>query len=378
MRFSQVCVESVGFVIPPEIVTSDQIEKELAPLYERLRLPEGRLELMTGIAERRFWNRGTLPSEKSIESCLHAIKAAGITPNEIGALIHGSVCRDHLEPATACRVHHHVGLPEACSIYDVSNACLGIMSGMVQAANMIELGQIKAALVVGTESGRNLVESTIKSLNAATQLKRNEIKSAIASLTIGSGSCAVLLTHSDLSKTHNHLRAFACRANTKWHRLCHSDKDDAVGDGMQPLMTTDSETLMREGIATGKATFESFLDSMQVSADGLDTTVSHQVGVAHRKLMLESMNLSEQNDFKTLDWLGNTGAVALPTALGCALEENFIESGDQVGLLGIGSGINSLMLGMDWQRTQVSSNFQELGVKSNQMANRASRDPSLA
>ena len=49
-----------------------------------------------------------------------------------------------------------------CMVYDVSNACLGLMNGIVQVANMIELGQIRAGLVVGTENGRPLVENTIR------------------------------------------------------------------------------------------------------------------------------------------------------------------------------------------------------------------------
>ena len=82
-----------------------------------------------------------------------------------GALIHGSVCRDFLEPATACRVHHGLELPGECMIYDVSNACLGLLNGMIQVASMIELGQIRAGVVVGTECGRELVENTIELLN---------------------------------------------------------------------------------------------------------------------------------------------------------------------------------------------------------------------
>ena len=47
MRFKNVCIESIGFCLPEHRVTSSDIEAQLAPLYHRLRLPEGRLELMT-------------------------------------------------------------------------------------------------------------------------------------------------------------------------------------------------------------------------------------------------------------------------------------------------------------------------------------------
>ena len=69
-----------------------------------------------------------------------------------------------LEPATACGVHRRLGLAKNCLVYDVSNACLGILNGMLQVANMIELGQIKAGLIVGTEGSRQILESTIDHL----------------------------------------------------------------------------------------------------------------------------------------------------------------------------------------------------------------------
>jgi len=74
MHFRRVCLESFGYTLPDEVVTTAEIECRLAPLYERLRLPEGRLELMTGIRERRFFPPGTLPSEVSIESARRAIE----------------------------------------------------------------------------------------------------------------------------------------------------------------------------------------------------------------------------------------------------------------------------------------------------------------
>lgn len=355
MQYQHVCLESFGYTLPDEIVTSDDLEQQLQPLYRRLRLPEGRLELMTGIAERRFWEPGTLPSEKSIESGEKAIRAADIDRHLIGALVHGSVCRDHLEPATACRVHHGLQLSRHCTIYDTSNACLGILNGIVQVANMIELGQIQAGLVVGTEGSRQLVETTIDALNRDMSLTRQQIKLAVASLTIGSGSCAVVLTHRVISQTGNRLIAGVVNANTQFHGLCHSGRDEAAADGMQPLMETDSERMMHEGIATGVETFKDFLNETGWSHDDLHKTFCHQVGAGHRKLMLDELGIDPAIDFTTLRWLGNTGSVALPITLAIGLETGHVQPGENIGLLGIGSGINSLMLGIHWQHTRVHS-----------------------
>src|SRR6185436_17000379 len=110
MQFRNVCLEAFGYRLPEEIVTSSDIEAQLEPLYTRLRLPQGRLELMTGIRERRIWPRVMLPGDKSVETAAKLLAASQIDPHEIGALIHASVCRDYLEPATACSVHHRLGL----------------------------------------------------------------------------------------------------------------------------------------------------------------------------------------------------------------------------------------------------------------------------
>jgi len=355
MHYQNVCIESFSYTLPDEIVTSAEIEARLEPLYSRLRLPEGRLELMTGIRERRFWPRGMLPSEKSIETAEKAIVASGIDKGEFGALVHASVCRDHLEPATACRVHHGLGLRRDCCIYDVSNACLGILNGMLQVANMIELGQIRAGIVVGTESGRPLVETTIEQLNRDQTLSREQMKLAVASLTIGSGSAAVVLADRELSRTGNRLLTGMVRTNTDHHALCHSGRDEAVGDGMHPLMQTDSERLMREGVALASEAYDHFLIETGWLPEQVDKTFCHQVGIAHRKLLFERLGLDTKIDFATVEYLGNTGSVALPMTAAIGIERGHLRPDDHVALLGIGSGINVVMLAVEWQKSLVKT-----------------------
>lgn len=342
MQYSRVALEGLGCVLPEEVVTSAEIEARLAPLYKRLRLPEGRLELMSGIRERRFFPPGTRPSDVSIESAERAIQASGVDRGEIGVLIHGSVCRDFLEPATACRVHHALGLRADCLAFDVSNACLGVLTGAMQIATMIEAGQVRAGVVVGTELGRCLVENTIQRLNADESLTRDRVKLSVASLTIGSASAAMVLCDRGLSRGGSPVVAATPMAATGGHELCQSE-------GLSEVMQTDSEQLMQAGVAAGAATFERFLAETGWSREELNKTVCHQVGAAHRKLMLERLGMPAAGDYATLQWLGNTGSAALPVSLVLAAERGWLEKGDHVGLLGIGSGVNCLMMALDWQ-----------------------------
>jgi 3-oxoacyl-[acyl-carrier-protein] synthase-3 len=352
MRYRSVCLEAFGYTLPDEVVTSAEIEARLAPLYHRLRLPEGRLELMSGIRERRFFAPGTRPGDISIKSAHRAIAASGINPKLFGAIVHGSVCRDFLEPATACHVHERLQLPNECVIYDVSNACLGILNGIVQVANMIELGQIRAGIVVGTECSRELVENTIKMLNEDRSLTRESIKNSMASLTIGSASVAVVLCDEQLSQTDNRITHAIVHSDTTHHNLCQSR-------GLDTVMDTDSETLMRRGIDVGVETFNRLLGATGWEIENVEKTFCHQVGQQHRKLLLDSLGLCPSIDYSTLSTLGNTGAAALPITMALGAEKGHLEPGDRVAMLGIGSGVNCLMLAAQWQRHPGSETTSE-------------------
>jgi enoyl-[acyl-carrier protein] reductase I len=102
------------------------IEERLRPLYERLKLPFGRLELMTGIRERRMWPDGTQPSDASAAAGRAVLGSTGLRREDIGLFIHAAVSRDMLEPASASFAHRKIGLPASAQIFDVSNACLGL------------------------------------------------------------------------------------------------------------------------------------------------------------------------------------------------------------------------------------------------------------
>lgn len=349
MRYHHVCVEAFSCTLPPHVVTSEEIERRLAPVYERLGLPAGRLELMTGIRERRFFDPGTRPGTISAATARRALDASGIDARHVGALIHGSVCRDQLEPATAAFVHHALQLPGAALVLDVSNACLGILNGMVQVADLIELGRIRAGIVVGTEVGRPLVEGTIARLLSDPALTRQDVKREFASLTIGSGSAAVVLCDRRLSRSGSRLLGGVFRADTSHHALCAGDVDRAaVG---QLRMSTDSEALLHAGVNLAERTWPEFLETLGWRGADVQRVFTHQVGRAHRRLLLERLGLPEEIDFPTVEQMGNTGAAALPTAAALGLERGHVRPGDRFALLGIGSGLNVLLLGLQRECT---------------------------
>ena len=113
-------------------------------------------------------------------------------------------------------------------------------------------------------------------------------------------------------------------------------------------MDTDSEALLHAGNALAKETWPAFLAELGWSADAVDRIVTHQVGVAHKRLLFETLGLDHERDFTTVETLGNVGSVSLPATLTLAEREGFIAPGHRVAMQGIGSGLHCLMLGLEW------------------------------
>jgi len=344
MRFRHVCIESLATVLPEEIWTSARIEERLQPLYERLKLPAGRLELMTGIRERRMWAAGTKPSDASAKAGQAVLQRSTLQPEQVEVFIHCAVSRDMLEPATASFAHRKIGLGPRAQIFDLSNACLGFLNGLVTLGAMIDAGQIRCGMVVAGENGRPLVEQTIRHLLAA-PLDRNAIKPFFANLTIGSGAVAAIVCHENLlpAGPKHRLRAGACLAATQHSELCQGD---TAGPGLQ--METNSEQLLIAGVEVAKETWRLFELETGWTRATPDHLVCHQVGSMHRRKLYETVGLDLAKDFSTFEILGNTGSAALPTALALAVDQGVVKAGDKIALLGIGSGINSLMLAVEW------------------------------
>lgn len=341
MKFEHVCIESIAVSLPDEIWSSADIELKLRPLYERLKLPEGRLELMTGIRERRMWPVGTRPSDASAAAGRAVLEKSALRADQVELFIHAAVSRDMLEPATASFAHRKIGLPATTQIFDVSNACLGFLNSLTVAAGLIEAGHIRCALVAAGENGRPLVDQTIRTL-LEKPLTRNEIKPYFANLTIGSGAVAAVVCHRSLVRTQPHrLLGGVARAATQHSELCQGDTHGAESLAMQ----TDSEQLLLAGVALASETWRDF---SAVQGTGFDRFICHQVGSIHRRKLYETLELDLAKDFSTFETLGNTGSVALPATLAAAVQAGAVGEGDRVGLLGIGSGLNCLMLALEW------------------------------
>lgn len=339
MLFRNVAIEALGYDLAPHRVTSDWLEDQIGDTMQRLGVPKGRLEQLSGIRERRFWDEGTLPSSVATNAARKALESAEVDPSQVGIVINTSVCQDYLEPSTACFVHRNLGLPPRAGNYDVRNACLGFLNGMAIAANMIEAGQINYALVVDGEGAQEAVMSTIRRLQAPTTTVQ-EFRDNFATLTLGSGAAAMLLAHKDVSKSAHTLNGVVSLAATEHNGLCI---------GMPTYMKTDASALLIAGVKLAAETWQLAQETFpNWSDDQIALYAPHQVGARHMAAVAEAIGVTSSKLYLNFPVLGNIGPAALPISLAQAVEAGRLKSGDQVGLLGIGSGLNCSMMSVNW------------------------------
>jgi 3-oxoacyl-[acyl-carrier-protein] synthase-3 len=113
-------------------------------------------------------------------------------------------------------------------------------------------------------------------------------------------------------------------------------------------MSTDAVSVLKHGVALGLATWEALLAEMGWTRNAVDKVICHQVGHANKDAILKSIQIAPEKDFATFGYLGNMGTVSLPITAAIAGERGHLVAGDRVAFLGIGSGLNCMMLGLRW------------------------------
>ena len=338
MRYKNVYIESLAYVIPSlEIRTSD-IETEIQSLYQRLGMKPGWLQSVTGIRARRFWEPHLRPSDVATRAAEKALLQAGIARTEVQSIVSCSVCKDYIEPSVAAFVHGNLNLSTQCTNFDTGNACLGFLTGMMLVADQIELGRIDVGLVVAGESARDPVEATIKRLQDPNAGMR-EFKDNLATLTLGSAGVAMVLCSGKRAKKGHRFLGGIARAATEWSHLCV---------GTSTKMTTDPARLLSEGVKLAKQTWQDVQSVIPLDPQQTDEYALHQVGRANHDAVIRALRIPPNKAVRLYIDHGNVGSCGVPLSLAALVERERIRKNSRIGMLGIGSGLNVMMLGVEW------------------------------
>ena len=338
MIFKNVVIQAIAAIEPPIRVTSRELSERLKPTMQRLGIRTDLLEELSGIVARRVWNAGTLPSDAATLAAEKVIEETRIDRDRIGIIINTSVCRDYLEPSTACIVHGNLGLSESCLNFDVGNACLAFVNGMDIAARMIEREEIDYALIVDGESSGPITEATIERM-LAPEIDESQFRAEFASLTLGSGAAAMIMARRELVPEGHRYIGSVSRSATEFSNLCRGQMDQ---------MVTDTKTLLTEGLKLAAKTFNAAKTALGWVVSELDQFVIHQVSKVHTESLVKLLGLDPKKVHAIYQEMGNIGPASVPLVLARAIELGKIRTGDRVAVLAIGSGLNCSMAEIVW------------------------------
>lgn len=338
MLYKHVSIASVAHIDAPNRLASADIMQRLQPTLERFGIRDNLLEDVAGIRERRIWPEAIQPSDAATVAAQKALAESGVEREHIGILINTSVCRDYLEPSTASIIHGNLGLADTCQNFDVGNACLAFLNGMDIAARMIERGDIEYALVADGEVSNVITERTIERL-LAPDASPDQFRNEFASLTLGSGSAAMVLGRSELLPNGHRFKGSVTRAATEFSHLCRGNMD---------RMVTDTRTLLVEGLKLAAKTFQAARAALGWAVDELDEFVLHQISKVHTAAFIDLLGIHPNKVLTVFPEHGNIGPASVPITLSKLAEMGRLRKGTRVALMGIGSGLNCSMAEVEW------------------------------
>ena len=205
-------------------------------------------------------------------------------------------------------------------------------------ASMIETGQIEHGLVVCGEQSRWTMEATIERL-ASDACDEAMFREQFATLTIGSGAVAMVLSRASSPDEGRRYLGGLSRAATAFSHLCTGNIDE---------MRTDTKGLLLAGLELSVDTWKEAVSTFDWDGPGFDTYCVHQISKVHTKAITDSLGLDIEKFPLIFPQHGNIGPAGVPTVLSKAVQDGTVRDGSSVVLMGVGSGINAAAAEIVW------------------------------
>ncbi|MGH1439991.1 MAG: 3-oxoacyl-ACP synthase III family protein [Cellvibrionaceae bacterium] len=326
-------ISAIDYYLPSQVVKTRDMMAETKP--ERLGFSETLIEDLVGIIEVRHASDDEKPSSLAINAANKALAKFDGNIDDIGMVIFCGMERDFIEPSTAHIIQYKLGLKNAVC-FDVTNACMGFMSGIQIANAAIVSGMIKHALVCTGEKTSEWSKSMIN-----TMLKKNDSESfqeKIGTLTLGDAGVAGIISPSETASGIIGLN-YASKGGLAG--LCHYKYENGVLEGKMKM-----REICNAGLRLHKNMFSETLSSMDITRDEIDCLITHQVGQVAWVGSARVLGLKEDIMTRTFDTLGNITSATFGVNYAMALEEERVKTGDLVLAAMAGSGLSTCQVGI--------------------------------
>ena len=323
-------IESLGVRLPEKRMTTEEL---LRQCRSRPRLD---LERITGIAERRV-AEGEFASDLAIGAAKRALAMSRYGAEELDAIVCTSISKHNrpdefsFEPATAVLVRKAIGARNAL-VFDVVNACAGLLNGIWVLQGLIRAGEIRRGLVVSGEQNMPLAWT-------ATREVRHSLDRQLAALTLGDCGAAVIVDASEDERTGFHWLDLVTGA--RHDHYCYSKPSSRGGGG---ILITKARGLQIAGNANFPAYLKQALDGSGWSLEDLHHVIPHQVSARAIRQGIKAVKRYLGCDLPDVflchaETHGNTTTASHFLALHDFILKGRIRSGENVLLVSGASGI---------------------------------------
>ncbi|MGY6019973.1 3-oxoacyl-ACP synthase III family protein [Streptomyces spinosirectus] len=327
-------IRRVAVHVPPHRQTGTEIEDEVRFRSPGLRLLPGLLRQMYGFEERRVAPADALPSDLAAAAAGRLLDEGGLGPDAVDLLIFASASEDLEEPATAHVVAAQLGL--RAPVFDVQNACNGLLNALEVADALIRAGRYRRVLIATGERGSRLSRLPARD--------RHELALLLPALTLGDMGAALLLEASDRPGL---LGIHWCTNSSGWRAATITNPYFSPGAPV-PRVRFDSQALAASFAGMEKNVMGALHEWGRKPGD-LDLVCVHQASVPFTRTILGSIGVAEDKAVATFARYGNVATASLPLQLAEAARENRLCPGSLVAFLGLASGASAGVLLMEWQ-----------------------------
>jgi 3-oxoacyl-[acyl-carrier-protein] synthase III len=308
-------IAGVGAYLPERIVSNDELSRTVETSDEWIRE-------RTGIRQRYIAAPHETAAFMGTEAARAALRHAGAEPAEVDAIILATSTPDQAFPATALRVQAALGIKGGFG-FDLAAACAGFIYALSVADSMIRVGQVRGALVIGSEVYSRIMNWR----DRGTCVLFGDGAGAVF-LRAGKGSGSI-----DRGILSTHLHAQGTLGDILY-------VDGAVGRNDRPgHLVMNGREVFRHAVTRLAEAVDEALAANGLGRRDVDWLVPHQANLRIIDAMGRKLGLPSERVVITVDRHANTSAASVPLALAEACQDGRIRQGDLVLMEALGGGL---------------------------------------
>lgn len=305
-----------GHYLPAKVLTNDDLSKMVETNDEWI-------SERTGIRSRHIVSEGELTSDMALKAIDMALKNAKKTAEDLDLVVVATLTPDNTTPSVAARIAGKLGVRFGTPAFDLGAACSGFVYALTVVDNMIRLGEIKTAAVVGVESLSKIVDWT----------DRNTC------VLFGDGAGAVIVSASEGEGTSSDTGILATKLyadGTQYDNLCTTGGISSTQSAGFVRMNGREVFKFAVGAMTEAANV--VLDKAGVKAEEVDWLMPHQANSRIIAGVGQKLGIPNEKVIVTVDHHGNTSAASIPLALSESVADGKIKKGNLVLIPAMGAG----------------------------------------